>query len=399
MIRRQKKKKIGGGGGPKQPSMILFGCWFVLLVSKCTNAVPRSDLVGGCGLLGAVSAHFNDASFFSFFFSPPPSPSLTRRVGGWKEEAVAFRNLSGGEPFNSFPVDNDDTTSRGQECATSGGWPGEEKRAREIQPRFASFFARDFSRSGALMCFVSCSSVSAVQTPLGYNKYLHTTQVQCVWMDGMGEEGTGRSDSLLTSQSCIDSRPLLLFFCAATPSPPLWEGKNTRKCTWLHGYGVTWGGIPVCSGRRLSPRPPTPTPTQPESRNPCVWECCALVGLRLPRLGSTLHSTLSCHSTLVTSIPAFGLVKCPFTLRLGYGCLNRTRATCVHMDESYNNSAPSLFRVRLLFLCFFWVTRNSLLREIKSYRDPSSAIESVVSWFSCFRNTHPTPPSNIRRQH
>lgn len=122
----------------------------------------------------------------------------------------------------------------------------------------------------------------------------------------------------------------------------------------------------MCSGRRLSPRPPTPTPTQPESRNPCVWECCALVGLRLPRLGSTLHSTLSCHSTLVTSIPAFGLVKCPFTLRLGYGCLNRTRATCVHMDESYNNSAPSLFRVRLLFFCFlgdqkFPTTRDKTL--------------------------------------
>lgn len=123
-----KKKEMVGGGGPKQPSMKLFGCWFILLISKCTNAVPRSDLVGGCGLLGLFPLISTTLLFFSSP-SPSPPPFLTRRVGGGKEEAAAFRNLSGDEPFNSFPVDNDDTTSRGQECATSGGWPGEGKRA------------------------------------------------------------------------------------------------------------------------------------------------------------------------------------------------------------------------------------------------------------------------------
>lgn len=238
--------------------------------------------------------------------------------------------MSGGEPFNSFPVDNDDTTSRGQECATSGGWPGEEKRAREIQPRFASFFARDSSRSGALMCFVSCSSVSAVQTPLGTTStYIHTPQVQCVRMDGMGGGPQGGLTPFLPVSHAIDSRPLLLlFFCAATPSPPLWEGKKHPKMymvTWVRSYvgshsGVFW--------------PPSEPPSTHTHTHPARIPKPVRVGMLCPCWSSSpsswFYPTLSCHSTLVTSIPAFGLVKCPFTLRLGYGCLNRTRATCVY---------------------------------------------------------------------
>lgn len=246
-------------------------------------------------------------------------------------EKVAFRNLSGGEPLFFLPppltrtatmllwhmyrrripgtwetesspndchgpiVQGKQQTLAAAALRGSTAHSGSDSRASRKIPCTASpgLASRNgLWPKGALMCFLFWR-----RRPLGTTRYTFGWRVQRTG-------ATGRSDSSCKQALCRhagyhlpQTRPLL----CSLGSDPLHRGGNTTKNmymgTWVHG------NIPVCSGRCLSPPPRVHPSIQPEPRN--LWECYTVVGQH----------------------PCFWPCQM-FTLRLGYGCLNRTRATC-----------------------------------------------------------------------